>query len=92
MKNCVLTCRLNFKENDMKSCKVFAMQACAVNYPCLVMTCLNREVIETLVCIDVDVRTMKGEFNPLVQFMKTSNGCRQHPKLRVLRLKGNICE
>ena len=64
IKNSVLLTRSNFKENDFRSCKTFALQDCAVNWDNFVASPHNRAIIEHMVLINVEVRSI-SEFCPL---------------------------
>ena len=49
---------MNFKENDFLSCKTFAIQDCAVNWDSFVVSPHNRAIIEHMIIINTEVRSV----------------------------------
>ena len=67
------------------------MQDCYTNYASLVMSGLNRAVIETIILIDVQIKD-NFKYCPLHKFCMAPYGTRIHHNLKILRLKGYIRE
>ena len=67
LKNCVILTKINSKEGDFKSCKIFVIQDCVVNYKAFLHNNLNKAIVETIAFLDVDIRDI-FEYDPLYQF------------------------
>jgi hypothetical protein len=54
-KNTIVVSRINFRDCKFLSCKIFALQDCAVNHDSFVTSALNHKVIEHLAIINVTI-------------------------------------